>query len=327
MPVVTLGEGAPKLSAEEVKAIAIRANLKLPESDVPDFQRLLGVIDQNIQEVLAADDYYPVPDLAKYPRTDVHIPKDTDKGGWATRCIAKCTSPSSNLLAGKTIALKDNVALAGIRCINGTAAMDWTPQLDATIATRIMDAGGVILGKSACENACPEGVSDTSVPGICGGSSSGSGRLVAIGSVDLAVECDQGGSIRIPASMCGIVGHKPTWGLVPYTGFISGESTIDHASPMARNVRDTALPLEAMAGPDGIDDRQPPYLPPGTMEYTEQLDEFTASTASSAKPLSGFKIAIMKEGFTIPQMDPNIHALCNPKPPPQYGSLPTLVPP
>ncbi|KAK5677960.1 hypothetical protein LTS10_009844 [Elasticomyces elasticus] len=321
MSVVTLGEGAPKLSAEDVKAIATKANLELLEADVPDFQRLLGAIDQNIQDVLAADDYYPVPDLAKYPRTEIHIPTDTDKGGWATRCIAKSTSPSGHLLAGKTIALKDNVALAGVRCTNGTAAMEWTPQLDATIATRIMDAGGTILGKAACESACLEGVSDTSVTGkvhnpyadnySCGGSSSGSGRLVATGSVDLAVGCDQGGSVRIPASMCGIVGHKPTWGLVPYTGILSGEATIDHAGPMAKNVKDTALLLEVMAGPDGIDDRQPPFLPPGTLEYTKQLDEFAASTGSSAKPLTGFKIAILQEGFTIPQMDPNIHALCS----------------
>ena len=123
-----------------------------------------------------------------------------------------------------------------------------------------MDAGAMITGKAACESACLEGASDTSCTGkvhnpyadnySCGGSSSGSARLVASGSVDMAIGCDQGGSIRIPASTCGIVGLKPTWGLVPYTGIISLEATIDHAGPMARSVPDVAKLLQAIAGSD-----------------------------------------------------------------------------
>ncbi|KAK3117375.1 hypothetical protein LTR53_001289 [Teratosphaeriaceae sp. CCFEE 6253] len=323
MSVVTLDEGAPKLSADTIKSLASKAGLTINPDHVPDFQRLLGAMEQGIHDVLDADDYYPVPDLAKYPRTNTHIPtaEDSDKGGWATRVTAKSTSPTSDLLKGKTIALKDNVALAGVRCTNGTAAMDWTPDLDATIATRIMDAGGLITGKSTCENACLEGVSDTSVTGkvhnpyadgySCGGSSSGSGRLVATGSVDMAIGCDQGGSIRIPASMCGIVGHKPTWGLVPYTGIISGECTIDHAGPMARTVRDTALLLQAIAGPDGIDDRQPPFLPDPMLEFIQPLDAFLAATTSDPKHLAGTTIGVLDEAFAIPNMDPAIASLCH----------------
>lgn len=140
--------------------------------------------------------------LDNYPRTDIHIPSDTEKGGWATKCVARCTVPKTSQLEGKTIALKDNVALAGVRCTNGTLARTWTPEFDAPIATRIMDAAGVITGKAACENACMEGLSDSSCTGnvhnpyadgySCGGSSSGSGRLVASGAVDMAVGCDQG---------------------------------------------------------------------------------------------------------------------------------------
>lgn len=77
---------------------------------------------------------------------------------------------------------------------------------------------------------------------------------------------------------------------------------------MAKSVRDAALLLEAIAGPDGIDDRQPPYLPPGTLDYTLQLDSFLSS--SSDKPLAGTKVGMLKEGFTIPNMDPNISSLC-----------------
>ena len=319
MSVVSLGKDAKKIPTSEVNSLCTKAGLTAPESHIDDWATLLGALDQSVQFVLGEEDYVPKVDLWKYPRTDIHIPKDTRKGGWATKCIAKAVEPKSDLLKGKTVALKDNVALAGVRCTNGTEAMEWTPTFDATVATRIMDAGGVITGKAACENACMEGVSDTSCTGkvhnayvdnySAGGSSSGSGRLVAVGDVDMAIGCDQGGSIRIPSSMNGIVGLKPTWGLVPYTGIISFECTIDHAGPMAKNVRDTALLLEAIAGPDGIDDRQAPYLPPGMLEYTSQLDAWTSSRDKS-KPLTGTRIGVLKESFTIPAMDKNVANLC-----------------
>lgn len=75
--------------------------------------------------------------------------------------------------------------------------------------------------------------------------------------MDLAIGADQGGSIRLPSANCGVVGLKPTWGLVPYTGCISLEATIDHAGPMARTVQECVTLLEVIAGSDGIDDRQP----------------------------------------------------------------------
>lgn len=274
-------------------------------------------MNNNITSILAAEDFTLTPDLSLYPRSDISFPSgpvETDKGGWAARCLAKATNPKSELLKGKTIALKDNIALAGVRCTNGTDAVPWTPTIDATVATRIMDAWGVILGKAACESACMEGCSDSSTTGpvhnpyadgySCGGSSSGSGRLVATGQVDLAMGGDQGGSIRIPASMCGIVGLKPTWGLVPYSGILSLEATIDHAGPMARTCGDAAILLEAIAGPDGIDDRQPPYLPPGTLNFTTQL-----ASISDSKPLSGLKIGLLSESFSLECMSPAIAAL------------------
>ena len=320
MSVVSLGKDARTVPTEEVKSLCDKAGLTAPENHIQDWATLLGALDQSIQSVLNEEDYVPKVDLNKYPRTDIHIPEDTNKGGWATKCIAKATEPKTDLLKGKTIALKDNVALANVRCTNGTEALDWTPSIDAAVATRIMDAGGTITGKAACENACMEGVSDTSCTGnvhnayhdnySAGGSSSGSGRLVAVGAVDMAIGCDQGGSIRIPSSMNGIVGLKPTWGLVPYTGIISFECTIDHAGPMAKTVRDAALLLEAIAGPDGIDDPQPPYLPPGTLQYTSQLDTFASST-NTTKPLTGIRIGVLKEGFEIPAMSQNIFNLCS----------------
>lgn len=294
--------------------------MKINEQHVEDFGTLPGALNQSITSILEEDDYIPKPDLTKYPRTEIHIPDDTDKGGWATKCTAKSTQPTNDLLKGKTIALKD-MALAGVRCTNGTNAIpNWVPELDATIATRIMDAGGTIAGKAACENACLEGVSDTSCTGSvhnpyadgysCGGSSSGSGRLVATGSVDMAIGCDQGGSIRIPASMCGLVGLKPTWGLVPYTGIISLECTIDHAGPMTETVQDAATFLEAIAGSDGIDDRQPPFLPSEYLEHGSRLERWLGSVDKD-KPLAGIKVGLLDEGFALPNMDSNVQNLCS----------------
>lgn len=138
----------------------------------------------------------------------------------STQCTVKSTKPTSDLLKGKTLAIKDNIAVAGVRCTNGTAAVPWTPEIDATLVTRILDAGGVITGKSgkqfiprgknqtksvpaACEDMCYGCVSDTSITGpvhnpygdnySCGGSSSGSARLVAVDAVDMAIGADQGG--------------------------------------------------------------------------------------------------------------------------------------
>lgn len=319
MSVVSLGKDPPKINNNEVRQLATNAGISIPEDHVSDFATLLGAVDQAMQEVLEEEDYVPKPDLAKYPRFDIHEPSGDNENGWATRCITRCLQPKSDLLKGKTIALKDNIALAGVKCTNGTTAIDWTPEVDAVVATRIMDAGGIITGKATCENMCMEGISDTSCTGnvsnpfadgySAGGSSSGCGRLVADGVVDMAIGCDQGGSIRIPSANCGIVGLKPTWGLVPYTGIISFEATIDHAGPMARSVRDAARLLEAIAGPDGIDDRQSRFLPAGTTEYTSQLEAWLGSRDAS-RPLAGFKIGLLEEGWSSPNMDPNIKKLC-----------------
>jgi amidase len=121
---------------------------------------------------------------------------------------------------------------------------EWTPNTDATIVTRILEAGGKVLGKSMCENMSLWGASGSASTGpihnavahgySAGGSSSGTGVLVASGEVDLGIGGDQGGSIRLPASKNGIVGLKPTFGLVPYTGIASFEATLDHTGPMTR---------------------------------------------------------------------------------------------
>lgn len=91
---------------------------------------------------------------------------------------------------------------------------------------------------------------------VSGGSSSGCAVAVATGMVDLAIGDDQGGSIRNPAHYCGVVGVKPTYGLVPHTGAVGADPSLDHLGPLSRSVRDSALTLQCIAGSDGDDPRQ-----------------------------------------------------------------------
>jgi len=130
-----------------------------------------------------------------------------------------------------------------------------------------------------------------------GGSSSGSAALVASSAVDMAVGCDEGGSIRVPSAFCGIVGHKPTWGLVPFTGIFPLETTIDHVGPMARSVHDCALMLETMAGPDGLDPRQ-------HAAYRSQ--PYTNLIKAGGK---GLRVGILQEGFGLPDGEKDVDAL------------------
>jgi len=177
-------------------------------------------------------------------------PDDADNplGAWYVR--TEIRGSDHGPLAGRTVAVKDNVAVAGVPMMNGSHTLEgFVPQRDATVVSRLLAAGATITGKAVCEDLCFSGGSHTSVTGpvrnpwdpsrTTGGSSSGSAALVAAGEVDLAIGGDQGGSIRMPAAFSGIVGHKPTHGLVPYTGAFPIELTLDHLGPMTRTVSST----------------------------------------------------------------------------------------
>ncbi len=228
----------------------------------------------------------------KYPRTPGYRPTGEENrlGAWYVKTTIE--GAAEGKLKGKRVAIKDNVCIAGVPMMNGASTLEgYVPDIDATIVTRILDAGGTILGKSVCEYFCFSGGSHTSSSGpvhnprrqgySAGGSSSGSAALIAAGEVDLAIGGDQGGSIRIPAAYCGIYGMKPTHGLVPYTGVMPIELTIDHTGPMSATVADNALMLEVLAGPDGLDPRQHGVE---AERYTEALGPAPRACASRSCP-------------------------------------------
>ncbi|SCM76359.1 Amidase [uncultured Pleomorphomonas sp.] len=245
-------------------------------------------------------DALPDPEARSYDRSRGYRPEGEENhlGAWARK--ATIAGSASGPLAGRTIVLKDNVALAGVPMMNGSSTLDGhVPALDATVVSRILDAGGTIVGKATCEKFCMSGGSHTSDPGpvhnpwrrgySAGGSSSGCGALVASGEVDMAIGGDQGGSIRIPASYCGIYGLKPTHGLVPYTGIMPIEATLDHTGPMTASVGDNALLLSVIAGADGLDPRQ----------GAPRLDDYRTAVGAG---VAGLRIGLVAEGFAAQGM-------------------------
>src|SRR5207245_3980027 len=188
------------------------------------------------------------------------------------RCSVK--GAKGGKLAGKRIGIKDNVCIAGIPMTCASRVLEgYVPDIDATIIRCILDAGGDITAILNMDNFAFSGGGDTSAYGptrnphnpehLAGRSSARSGAALYYKDIDLTIGDDQGGSIRIPASWCGIVGLKPTHSLVPYTGIVGIDPTFDHAGPMARSVAEVALLLEVIAGKDPMDPRQydVPVLP------------------------------------------------------------------
>ena len=167
-------------------------------------------------------------------------------------------------LHGVPIGLKDLYYTKGIRTTVGSKIMrDFVPDYDAAVTERFRDAGAVLMGKLQMHEFALGATSENPHDGparnpwdttrITGGSSGGSGSAVAAGQCMAALGSDTGGSIRIPASACGIVGHKPTFGRVSRVGVFPLANSLDTVGPMTRTVRDAAIVMNAIAGYDERD--------------------------------------------------------------------------
>jgi aspartyl-tRNA(Asn)/glutamyl-tRNA(Gln) amidotransferase subunit A len=167
-------------------------------------------------------------------------------------------------LAGVPVVLKDNLSVAGHRLTCASRILEgYVAPYTATAVRRLLDAGAVIVGRanmdefamgSSCENSAYQTTRNPwDVGMVPGGSSGGSAAAVAAGSAALGFGSDTGGSIRQPAALCGVVGVKPTYGRVSRYGLVAFASSTDQIGPIARGVRDAALALQVIAGPDADD--------------------------------------------------------------------------
>jgi amidase len=288
-------------TAEQIIEIADSYGMDLSAADVQSFAGLLAGIALSYDRLDAMVE--PKPPV-KYPRATGARPeaKDNPYNAWAWK--STIAGAPNGILAGKKIAVKDNVCVAGLPLMNGSRVLEnYVPEVDATVVGRILDAGGTIIGKTVCEDLCFSGGSHTSKPlpvrnphkptHSAGGSSSGSAVAIATGEVNAALGGDQGGSIRMPACWTGVYGLKPTHGLVPYTGVMPIEPTLDHCGPLGATVEDVARLLTAIAGPD---DRDPRQIDCKTQDYMAAL---------SAEP-RGLRIAVVSEGFGRPDSQPAV---------------------
>ena len=269
----------------ELKRLAAELNLTLDDSQAEKLLEYMQPLAAGYEYIDQCDNELPE---SAYPGRDYYYPEAEENpyGAWLVKCRIK-GAPSGPLL-GKKVAVKDNIFVADLPLTNGSDVLaDFVADFDATVVDRLLGAGAEIVGKSACEYMCLSGGSATSSAGIVqnprkpgystGGSSSGSAALVAAGEVDIALGTDQGGSVRIPACWTGVVGMKATRGVVPFSGGVPIEASIEYIGPLTDSVAGNAQCLEVLAAA-------------GAGDYTGAL----------GKDPAGLKIAVVREGFGWP---------------------------
>lgn len=319
--------------------MAARNNLTIPEHDQDGYLAVLKSAEGTALTVEDLPDYIderllPTPTVGG--RRSYVRPEDNDMNAWSHQADLIAANPTSTLLSRREVAIKDNMSVGGLpytcgtfpELLSRTGNCDYPlSPIDASVVKRVLDSGATVVGTVTCENYSLTPLSYTSANGPvhnpwlrnhnAGGSSSGPASLLGLGlarkagvpgldrageSIEMALGGDQAGSIRVPAAYCGVFGLKPTHGLVPYTGIAGLHPMIDHAGPMAQNLDDIALLLQAIAGYDGMDGRMSPETPlrDRVPAYFEQLQAFSAVGAPAGRNTSGkpLRVGIISESLT-----------------------------
>ena len=207
---------------------------------------------------------------------------------------ARARGEAVHPLTGVPGGLKDNIVTEGVRTTAGSRVLEnWTPPYYATVVRRLKDAGVPVLGKTNMDEFAMGSSTETSAfkktrnpwdaGRAPGGSSGGSAAAVAAGMGYWALGSDTGGSIRQPAAFCGVVGMKPTYGLVSRFGLIAMASSLDQAGPVTRTVEDSALLHELMAGHDPLD----------STSLTDPVGAF--AQAARSKDVKGLRVGVIEE--------------------------------
>jgi aspartyl-tRNA(Asn)/glutamyl-tRNA(Gln) amidotransferase subunit A len=201
---------------------------------------------------------------------------------------------ASGPLDGATVAVKDNISTEGVRTTCGSTMLEeYVPPYDATVVQRLKDAGATIVGKTNMDEFGMGTTTETSAFGatenpaaegrVPGGSSGGSAAAVAAGEADLALGSDTGGSVRCPAAFCGVVGIKPTYGLVSRYGLVAYANSLEQIGPLAPTVEEAAELLDVIAGPDPND------------ATTREPDEDVEYAAAANGDVEGLTIGVPTE--------------------------------
>ncbi|MBB3678489.1 Asp-tRNA(Asn)/Glu-tRNA(Gln) amidotransferase subunit GatA [Modestobacter versicolor] len=269
---------------------------ELTTVDVAELSRLLAAGEVSAVEVtrahldrIAAED----DQLGAY----LHVEHDSALAAATAVDEARSSGAALGPLAGVPVALKDLVVTEGVPTTSGSKILQgWRPPYSATIATRLADAGTVMLGKTNMDEFAMGSSTENSayqvsrnpwdLSRIPGGSSGGSSAAVAGHLAPWAIGTDTGGSIRQPAAVTGLVGHKPTYGSVSRYGLIAFSSSLDQAGPMARTVLDAALMHEVIGGHD----------PRDSTSIEQPLTGLAAAArAGAAGDLRGVRVGVVRE--------------------------------
>ena len=219
---------------------------------------------------------------------------------------ARAAGDSLGSLAGIPLAIKDNLCTQGVRTTCASRMLErFVPPYESTVTERLWTSGGVLMGKTNLDEFAMGGSTETSAFGptlnpwntshVPGGSSGGSAAAVASGSCLASLGSDTGGSIRQPASFCGVVGLKPTYGRVSRWGLVAFASSLDQVGPFATCVADAAELLQVIAGPDPRDST---CLKVDVPDYTAALDQ----------PIKGLKVGMIRECFEAEGLDAEVKA-------------------
>ncbi|MCZ2152536.1 MAG: Asp-tRNA(Asn)/Glu-tRNA(Gln) amidotransferase subunit GatA [Bryobacterales bacterium] len=234
---------------------------------------------------------------AENPKTNAYLTLSPERALSAAKAVdAKIAAGEEpGLLAGVPIGVKDAIITKNLRTTCASRMLEnFIPPYDATVIERLEAAGGLILGKTNCDEFAMGSTNENSAFGpvrnpvaldrVPGGSSGGSAAVVAQGTAVASLGSDTGGSIRQPASFCGVVGVKPTYGRISRHGLVAFASSLDHIGPFARNVGDAAALLQVMAGHDAMDATSA-FAP--VPDYARAMEQ----------PVKGLKVGLPREYF------------------------------
>jgi len=288
------------LSADELESLSDELGVTVTDAETDELvDTVNGFLDglDAVDEVAVADDG---PGGERRWRE----PTDNPYNAVSYECSVEPAPDNSGALAGVDVGLKDIIAVAGVPMECGSEVMTgYVPRTDATVVQRFRDAGATIMAKLNLDEFAGSGRGTTGHgPPVrnphdpertAGGSSGGSAVAVATDRVDVSVGTDTGGSVRIPAGLCGVVGFKPTYGLVPLSGVVENTYTQDHVGVFADATAPVAAALNAIAGSDPNDPASMAAV--GRNNY--ECGGYESAVEDGGADLDDLELGVLAEGF------------------------------